>query len=323
MPVQRRSSYIRPPSWQFNAHLQTILPNLRAVRGVRYERERIDTPDGDFMDLDWIIRGHARLLILSHGLEGSSERAYMRSAAKFFSARGWDVLAWNCRSCSGEMNRTAQLYHHGETGDVRFVIDHVRKKGGYRRIALSGYSLGGSILLNYFGRHPDEIPDEVVGGVAFSVPCDLKSCALRLDERQNWMYKYWFRRSLTQKFKAKNAQFPGLIPIEKLNQVKHWYDFDNYLSAPLIGFRDAEEYYDQASCYRYLSKIGKPVLLVNALNDPILGKRCFPFEIAEKSDVLFLETPDAGGHVGFSLPAEQEFSWMEYRALDFLDSLCI
>lgn len=319
MPVIASSGYKRPPSHHFNAHLQTILPNLRVITGVDYERERLELPDGDFVDLDWLIRGHDKLILLSHGLEGNSDRAYMQAAAKFFSARGWDVVAWNCRSCSGELNRTTRMYHHGETGDIRQVIAHILGNYHYAKIALTGYSLGGSIILNYFGRHAEEIPPEIIGGVAFSVPCDLRSCAARLDEYQNFLYKKLFKRSLTKKFNAKNDQFPGLVPMEKLKLVKRWFDFDNFLSAPAIGFKDADDYYSSASSFHHLSNIRKPALLVNALNDPILAGDCYPVELASKSKSLWLEMPRYGGHVGFMMPREKEYSWMEYRALAFFE----
>lgn len=319
MPIIEISSYKRPPSHHFNAHLQTILPNLRQIKGVVYDRERLELPDGDFVDLDWLQRGHSKLILLSHGLEGNSDRAYMLAAAKFFKARGWDVVAWNCRSCSGELNRTTRMYHHGETGDIRQVIAHILANYRYDQIGLVGYSLGGSIILNYLGRHPEEVPPEVIGGVAFSVPCDLRSCAARLDEFQNIVYKKLFKRSLTKKFNAKNKQFPGLVPMEKLKLVKQWFDFDNYLSAPAIGFRDANDYYSSASSFRHLSQIRKPALLVNALNDPILQGDCYPTALAAKSKSLFLEMPRFGGHVGFMMPKEKEYSWMEFRALAFFE----
>ena len=126
MPIIKNSTYPNPPFYQFNGHLQTIIPGIfRKVKGVNYDRERLELSDGDFLDLDWIRKGNKNIVLLSHGLEGDSDRQYILGAAKYFSQNGWDVLAWNCRSCSGEMNRNPRLYHHGDIEDIGTVVNHI------------------------------------------------------------------------------------------------------------------------------------------------------------------------------------------------------
>lgn len=158
MPIIH-SPYPGPPAYQYNGHLQTIIPSLtRKVTGIPYERERLVLTDGDFVDLDWIKAGKSRLVVLTHGLEGDSNRQYIRGTAKLFAQHNYDVLAWNCRSCSGEMNQAFRLYNHGEIGDLGEVIDHALRTIGYQEVVLVGYSMGGNITLKYLGVHGNRLP---------------------------------------------------------------------------------------------------------------------------------------------------------------------
>ncbi len=318
MPVIHRSSYSRPPFYQFNGHLQTILPAVLRRVEVTYERERLELADGDFVDLDWIDRGCRRLVILTHGLEGSSDRHYIRGTARLFARRGWDVLAWNCRSCSGEMNRHLRLYNHGEIGDIGEVIAHALRTRDYQRIALVGYSMGGSITLKYLGVHGSDLPEPVKCGIAISTPCDLKASAETLEDPVNRFYKKRFLKNLRRKITDKARQFPKAIDLGHFDRIERWEDFDNYYSAPLNGYRDAEDFYQQASAINFMDGIRVPALVLNAKNDPILTPDCSPEELAEKHPHIFVETPDEGGHVGFSLPRDTH-AWSEYRALEFAE----
>ena len=174
MPLLKTSTYQNPPFYQFNGNLQTIIPSFtRRFPNVIYERERLTLSDGDFVDLDWIDDGNDQLVILTHGLEGNSQRHYILGAAKFFANRKWDVLAWNCRSCSGEINKMPRLYHHGEIEDFDEVIRHAIQKKDYKKIVLIGYSMGGSITLKYLGVNANRLPKAIVKGIAFSAPCKL------------------------------------------------------------------------------------------------------------------------------------------------------
>lgn len=318
MPYLRSTSYPGPPFFQFNGHLQTILPAFRKI-DVPYERERIDLPDGDFLDLDWIDRGSRRLAILSHGLEGNSDRPYMKGMARRFADGDWDVLAWNCRSCSEELNRRPCLYHHGEIGDIGQVIRHALRSKDYSEVVLIGFSMGGSILLKYLGVRADELPDPVSKGIAFSSPCNLAASAASLEDRSNVFYRRRFMRALEAKLRAKERQFPGLVDVSKFASVKVWRDFDEFFSAPLNGFDSAEEFYQQASAENFMTQIRVPVLLVNAWNDPILPAACTPVDLCRQHPSIYLETPQKGGHVGFSVLG-WNYNWMEMRAWEFANT---
>lgn len=307
---------VTPPFYQFNGHLQTILPAFRKV-SVPYVRERITTPDGDFLDLDWLFReGHQKLVILSHGLEGNSERPYIAEAARYFFGRGWDTLAWMCRSCSGEMNLTKRLYSHGQSEDLALVVEHAAERG-YDQIVLIGYSMGGNLTLKYLGTAAGNQPAAVSHGIAFSSPCYIQHSVDALERYDNWLYKRKFFRSLSEKMRAKAAQFPGLIDVDQLQKVRRWRDFDAWFSAPLNGFANPEAFYHYASAANFMAGTTVPVLLVNALNDPIIPAACTPRELAIHP-LITIEEPAKGGHVGFHLRGNKEWSWMEERAASFL-----
>jgi uncharacterized protein len=315
------SSYAGPPRYLYNGHLQTVIPSMmRKVPGVVYERERLTLSDGDFVDLDWVDGGNNRLVILTHGLEGDSQRHYIRGTARLFAQHGYDALAWNCRSCSGEMNRAFRLYNHGEIGDFGEVIDHALRTKPYQEIVLVGYSMGGNITLKYLGVQGKNAPDVIRRAVAVSAPTDLLASAKLLDLPANRFYRNRFMKKLTLKITQKAIQFPGRLNMDKLNEVTVWEDFDNFFSAPVNGYRDAQDFYEQASAVNFMSGIQIPVLLLNAQNDPILSPECAPVWLAEKMPNLYLETPQRGGHVGFVVPRDP-FTYAERRALWFVNTL--
>lgn len=320
MPLLK-TTYAGPPAFQYNGHLQTIVPSLtRNVPGIIYERERLELPDGDFVDLDWIDRGHKRLVLLTHGLEGDSSRQYVRGMARLFSQHGYDALAWNCRSCSGEMNRAFRLYNHGEIGDLGEVIAHTLRTKHYDDIVLVGFSMGGNITLKYLGVHGKHVPDVVKRGVAISSPTDLGASALLLDRPANRFYRNRFMKKLIVKLSQKADRFPGRIDMTRLRQVRRWRDFDEFFSAPVNSYRDADDFYEQASAVNFMAGIAVPTLLLNAKNDPLLSPECSPAGLAESHPHLFLETPRLGGHVGFAL-ARDPHTYAERRALAFANNL--
>ncbi len=316
MPLIDKSEY-KAPFWLINEHWETILPAmLRKPRKPFYTRARINTQDGDFLDLDYVRHGHEKILILSHGLEGHSFKAYVTGMANKFLKNQWDVLAWNCRSCSGEMNRTPKLYHHGATEDLETVVNHTIKKG-YKSIVLIGFSLGGSLTIKYFGERGEQAPPQVAGGVAFSVPVQLAPCARELSKPENKVYLNRFLRKLKKKIKLKAKQFPKHFPLDGIDVIDNFYDFDDKISAPLYNFISADDFYNYASAGNYIAGIKRPVLLVNALNDPMLPDECFPYELAKNHEYFYLETPAQGGHVGFWRPGQRE-NWAEKRAQEFV-----
>ena len=319
MPILTTSDY-RPPFYLFNGHLETIVPSaFRKIADVSYQRERLELADGDFLDLDWLKRGARKLMIVSHGLEGSSDRHYSKGMARYFYHRGWDAMAWNCRSCSGEMNRLPRFYHHGATEDIKAVVDHAISSGGYETIVLVGISMGGSMTLKYLGEHGGNLPAQVKSGAAFSVPCHLGSSARELDRPEKRFYLNRFLKKLGMKIKLKSERFPDQISYRGFDQIKSFEVFDNRYTAPLHGFRDAQDFYERAASLPHIPGIRVPVLIANAVNDPFLAPACYPFDIARQSDYVYLETPDRGGHTGFTLSGTDD-SWMERRAFEFFEN---
>ena len=320
MPIVKESSYYSP-WWLKNRHLSTILPSLfRKVEGVNYQRERIATSDDDFIDLDWLKIGSGKLAILMHGLEGSSDRGYMKGMAKYLSQFGWDVVAYNCRGCSGEVNKQPRLYHHGDTDDVNQVIEYINNKYDYNQVALVGFSMGGSLILNYLGNQKHVIPTNIRIAITYSVPCDLKASALELSQKGNGFYRKRFLKKLASKIEEKALQFPEIIDAEGVNKIDSFYDFETKYTAPLHGFKNADAFYEYGSAKHYLSNIQIPTLIVNAANDPMFSEACYPIKEAENLDKVFLEIPKYGGHVGFSKNGLHD-NWMEERALNFIGSL--
>jgi predicted alpha/beta-fold hydrolase len=318
MPILPNPDY-RAPRWQFNAHIQTIWPSLfRKVPFEYQQRERLELPDGDFVDLDWklVSPEKNKLVIITHGLEGDSHRHYVKGMARLFAENGYDVLGWNCRSCSGEPNRLIRFYHHGDAGDLRLVIRHAIQKFKYNEIVLVGFSMGASLSLRVLGEFPDDVPGQVKCAVGFSVPCDIKGSVDALSKPGNSIYNRRFLRKLGKKLQQKNALFPGQIDMTDYNRIRFFEEFDNRYTAPLHGYKDADDFYTRASVKSLLQNIRQPVLIVQALNDPFLTEACFPYAEAEKHENVFLETPEHGGHCGFMLGGSL-YSWAELRALAF------
>ncbi|MTI40773.1 YheT family hydrolase [Fulvivirga lutimaris] len=314
-------SHYKSPFWLRNGHLATIIPStFRQVEDVAYERERIITEDNDFLDIDWLKNDSDKLVVISHGLEGSSERPYVKGMAKYFAQHGWEVVAWNCRSCSGEINKTSRFYHHGATDDLDTVIKHALKAKDYKTVALVGFSMGGSLTTKYISERGSTIADNIMGGVAFSMPVSLKSSVDALSTSSIKFYQKRFLKKLEIKVKTKAEKYPELVQYNGFEHIKSFIDFDNEYTAPLHGFKDAFDFYEKASAGKYMHETQRPILFCNALNDPFLGEACYPFQECRNSEFLYLETPDHGGHVGFTLP-NSEVNYMEVRALEFLEDL--
>lgn len=305
----------KAPFFLFNGHLQTIVPSLfRQVQGVQYRRERLATPDQDFLDVDWSEVGSKSLAILSHGLEGDSSRPYMLGMVKAFNERGVDVLAWNYRSCSGEPNKLLSSYHLGATTDLDFVLQHALETGKYDTVFLLGFSAGGNITLKYLGEAPDKVPAEVKRAAVFSVPVDLKSSA----ESISRIYTRRFLKSLGKKLELKRDMYPDKVDLENYSLFWSFPEFDDRFTAPLHGFESAEDYYRKVSSKQFIPAIKIPTLLVNAKNDPFLGPPCYPVAEASENPNFYLEMPRQGGHVGFAEDLKTNSYYSERRAIDFL-----
>lgn len=322
MPVLPVSSY-KGSGPLANGHVQTMFPVLfRPMPVVEYHRQRLETPDGDFLDVDFSSAAAAAqsesIAVISHGLEGHSRRRYVQGMARVLNARGWDAAAWNFRGCSGQPNRLPRMYHSGDTQDLHTVVAACAQKG-YRRILLAGVSMGGNQILKYLGEDPDRVDSRVCGAVVFSVPCDLVGAAQVLGRPQNSVYMRYFLRTLRQKIKAKHAMYPDTIQMDGLDSIRTFAEFDDRYTAPLHGFSGALDYWTKSSCRQFLSSVRVPALLVNALNDPFLSASCYPYREARQSGSLFFETTVTGGHVGFVQFNRQNIYWSEERLLSFMD----
>lgn len=278
-----------------------------------FARERVDLPDGDFLDLDRLDVGADRTVVISHGLEGSSRDSCVMATARAFLSAGWNVIAWNYRGCSGEPNRLPRAYHSGDTEDLATVIGRAEVSN----VALVGFSLGGNLTLKYLGG--ERVHPAVVGAVAVSAPVDLASSARALD--QHWANRVYLRRligRLLGKIRHKATQFPDRVEFADFAGVHGFGDFDHRFTAPLHGFASGEDYWTRCSARPFLSAIRLPALLINALDDPFLTPECFPFQEAAESEWFHLETPAHGGHLGFIDSLRNPAIWMERRAVSFL-----
>jgi predicted alpha/beta-fold hydrolase len=315
----------RAPILLRNGHLNTVYPSLfRKLKYAFSERETIDTDDQDLLYLDWYRASHVRskssktLVVVSHGLEGHSERPYVVGLCRYLNSLGLDALAWNFRSCGPFMNRQKRFYHSGATEDLARVIEHAHEP--YERIALVGFSMGGNLSLLHCGREASELNSKVKAVVGVSVPCDLEACAHQLSRRENTVYLNRFLTELREKMRVKHQTFPE-IPVDALDQIKNLQQFDDLYTAPLHGFEDAKDYWTRSSCLGYLDKIQIPALIVNALDDPFLTDQAYPVDVAKRCPNLRLELPKNGGHVGFVSFNSNGSYWIEYRIGEFLSSV--
>ncbi|HOK02016.1 MAG TPA: alpha/beta fold hydrolase [Spirochaetota bacterium] len=317
MPVIENSSY-RPPILLKNNHVQTVVPTLfRKVDGVNYTRERISTPDGDFIDIDISSISSDKALILSHGLEGNSQRHYIKGMIKAFHNAGYDGIAFNMRGCSGVPNKRPETYHSGKTEDLHTVIQYILKHKNYKEISLVGFSLGANLTLKYVGEMGSTLHSKVKSAVGISAPCDLISSSIELHKAKNYIYAKRFLISLLKKMDEKRDIIPPEI-WEKRNSIKTLRDFDNVFTAPLNGFRDAEDYWKKCSCKNFLSGITIPALIINSADDPILGTECYPIKEAQSNKNLFLEITKHGGHMGYITFSDDGQYWHERRTVQFV-----
>jgi predicted alpha/beta-fold hydrolase len=296
-------------------HLQTILPALtRKVKPpIPYIRERISTSDGDFLDLDWMQQDQEKLVILSHGLEGSSDRPYIMGMGRFLFRNGFDILAWNFRGCSGEMNRALRMYHSGATDDLSSVVTYAQNY--YKRIFLIGFSLGGNLTLKYLGEQGAEAPVE--RAVTYSVPLDLHDGVTYLDQGFNRLYALRFLKSLKKKVLAKHYQYPRDIDITSLDEIETVYDFDDTYTSWIHGFHGAPDYYYHCSSIRFVENIKIPTLIVNAANDTMIGKIATSEQPFPNHDTVDFMLTRYGGHCGFGM--FEKTYWSEIVALNYLN----
>ena len=308
------------PRYFRNGHVHTLYPFLlRKISEISYKRERIHTSDGDFLDLDWSKVGAKHLIILSHGLEGSSGQQYIKGMVRFFNQQGLDALAWNNRSCSGELNRLPSFYHSGLSQDLEQVIEHVLAMKCYDKIALIGFSMGANQTLKYLGEKGEQVPKEIIGAATFSCPVELESCSRKLAKKENSLYMINFLFSMKSKLLKKHwREKYDDINLKQALMASSFPVWDKLVTAPLSGFADERDYYQQASCLSFLEQIKIPTLLVNAKDDPFLDRLAFPRELAREHEFFHFESPEFGGHVAFMAGHKEANTWSELRAFEFL-----
>ena len=308
----------RPPWWYRGRHLQTLWgPLFRRPRRPRVRRERWETPDGDFLDLDWLVGGSGPLVLILHGLEGSSLSHYASGLLAEIAALGWRGAVVNFRSCSGELNRLPRLYHSGETSDLGWVVARLVGAEPGLRLGLVGVSLGGNVALKWLGERGEAAP--VAAAVAVSTPFDLEACARVLDRQPGrLLYTAQFLRTMKAKVRAKAHMYDGLVNLAAALRARTFAEYDRHVTAPLGGFADERDYWTRSSSGPYLPQIRRPCLLINAVNDPFIPAASLPTAALAASPWLEAAFVAEGGHAGFLEGRTGQASWAERRAMAFL-----
>jgi predicted alpha/beta-fold hydrolase len=308
----------KAPRWLPGGHLQTVYPYLfRRMRSPALQRERWDTPDGDFIDVDWLEgRSDQPLVVLFHGLEGDSGSHYARALLQALRGRGWRAAVPHFRGCSGAPNLLPRAYHSGDYAEVDWVLRRMAVRSPGARFAV-GVSLGGNALLKWLAHAGEAAQPVIARAAAVSAPMDLTTAGHLLGRGLNRLYTWHFLRSLKPKSLAKLRRFPGLYNARAVARARNLYEFDNLVTAPLHGFRSADDYWSRASSAPDLPHIRVPTLIVHARNDPFLPGTHLPAAHAVSACVE-LEFPGAGGHAGFiSGPFPGNLEWLPRRILAF------
>ena len=313
-------SDFRAPWWLKSAHLQTMFATLfRPARAFPLRRERIELDDGDFLDLDWSPAAQGPVVLVLHGLEGSSDSPYARGMLETAHAHGWRGVVMHFRGCSGEPNRLPRSYHSGDTRDLAQVVRILRARSDVPVLSAVGYSMGGNVLLKWLGEQGASVP--LVAAVAVSVPYTLSLAAERLARGLSRVYQRRLLDDLRAKLSRKFSAGTSAIDLEQAHSSRDFWEFDDRVTAPLHGFKDVHDYYTRSSSRQYLANIGIPTLMLHAEDDPFMTPQALPSG-DELSPSTRLEVSAAGGHVGFvhgRLPWRPRY-WLEERIPAFLES---
>ena len=296
------SSY-RAPLWLPGAHLQTIVPaRLVPLPRVAYRRERWDTPDGDFVDVDFALpepaAADAPVLVLFHGLEGCAQSHYARAAMRAAADRGWRGVVPHFRGCSGEPNRMARAYHSGDSDEGDWILRRIHARFPAAALHAVGVSLGGNMLAKWLGERGADA-GFVAAAASVGAPLDLAAGGVALARGFNLVYTKMFLATMRAKALAKIARDPGVAEAEAIRASRNLYDFDNVYTAPVHGFRDTEDYWARASAKPHLGGVTVPHLVLNARNDPFVPAASLP-RPQDVSRFVHLEQPQEGGHIGFA-----------------------
>lgn len=317
----RPASDYHAPWWLPGGNLQTLYAPLLGRRGsVYFERERWTTPDGDFVDIDRLAGDAlAPLVVLFHGLEGSSRSHYALALMRSLALRGWRGAVAHFRGCSGELNRLPRAYHSGDSAEIDWMLRRFRTEAGAAPLLAAGVSLGGNALLKWLGEQGGAARPVVAAAAAVSAPLDLMAAGDALGRGFNLLYTRAFLATLRRKSTAKLAQYPGLYDRDAVLRARTLREFDNVVTAPLHGFRDADDYWTRSSSKPWLSRVRVPTLLVNARNDPFLPAHALPSSSDVSAEVQ-CEFPDEGGHAGFVSGAfPGHIDWPANRIISFFE----
>lgn len=318
----------KPAWWLRNCHLQTIYPALfrKSPATAGCHRERLTTPDNDFVDIDFCGTGNQPLIILLHGLTGSSQSGYVKGLQLALFKQGFRSAALNFRGCSGQPNNTARCYHSGETEDIQFLYQTLRRREPHASMAAVGFSLGGNVLLKWLGEQGQDL--NLFAAVAVSVPFLLGACATRLDTGLSRLYRRNLLNELKAYIQTKHLHLKNigrLDDAEKINAlgdlaaINSFWQYDDRVVAKLHGFEDVHDYYRRSSSRQYLKSIMVPTLLIQAYDDPFMSPDVFP-GAGDISPFVRLEFTQHGGHVGFitgRIPFKPHY-WLEQRIPEFL-----
>lgn len=321
-----REVTFRPAWWVPGPHAQTLWGKFaRRPRPLPTRVERWSTPDDDFVDvlrLDPPSSDSARLLML-HGLEGTVHSHYVGGLLRVAHARGWGADMLIFRGCGDEPNRAPRFYHSGETSDLAFAVDRILSEHPHADLVMCGVSLGGNVLLKWLGERAETLPERVRAAVAVSVPFDLERGSRYISHGFSRVYERHFLRTLRRKAQEKLGRYPGLFDSVALSSARTLYEFDDAVTAPVHGFRDAHDYYTRSSSLHFLAHIRRPTLLLSARDDPFLPAIVLDqvVHIAANNSCLTLEFTDGGGHVGFVHGSPwRPLYYAEYRTGEFLSS---
>jgi hypothetical protein len=312
-----------PAWWIPGGHLQTLWGKLfRRQTPAPTVLERWDTPDGDFLEIHRLAaRPGAPRMLLLHGLEGTVRSHYAQALLNEAARRGWGADLLIFRSCGSQPNLTRRFYHSGETSDVGFVLDRILNEFPSSPLALAGVSLGGNVLLKFLGERGQNLPPQLKAAAAVSVPFDLARSSRRINRGFSKFYQRFFLNSLRRKAQEKARRFPDLASQDRIAGLRTLEDFDNLITGPLHGFRDAQDYYARSSSLPYLKHIRINTLLFSAIDDPMLpaGVLDEVRETAGGNRALEVDFVDKGGHAGFitgSVPW-RPFYYAEHRVGEF------
>jgi uncharacterized protein len=321
---QVANSTYRAPWWLPGGHLQTLYAYfLKRETPLCLRRERWETPDNDFIDLDWLDSSDvgANLLVLFHGLEGCSSSHYARSLMNHARRRHWRGVISHFRGCSGEHNRLARAYHSGDSSEIDWILRRLKENNPAAKIYPIGVSLGGNVLLKWLGEQGDRALALVEKAAAVSAPVELAAAADVLDRGcRKLIYTSYFLRTLKQKSLYKITQHRLKIDLRQVRAASTFRQFDDLFTAPVHGFDSADDYWAKSSSKRRLAHIRVPTLLLNARNDPFLPAAALP-DAEEVSPCVILEYPNSGGHVGFvSGRFPGGFEWLPRRIFNFFNA---